>query len=173
MTPTRLRPAAAADAAPLTELSRRTFLATYAHRNTPADMDLYLAQSLTVAQWMEILSRPEHAVLLLEDEDGLAGYAEVRQGFTPSCVMTEAPIELSRLYVATERLGRGLGGLLLQGCIREALARGGTGLWLGVWQENTRAIAFYRRAGFAIVGTQIFPLGRDLQQDWVMLRPLP
>jgi len=81
MTPPRLRTAAAADAEPLSELSRQTFLATYAHRNTAADMELYLAQSLTVAQWRDILARPEHCVLLLEDEAGLAGSGVLRRSF--------------------------------------------------------------------------------------------
>ncbi|HKV76271.1 MAG TPA: GNAT family N-acetyltransferase [Gemmatimonadales bacterium] len=168
-----LRAAVPGDAAPLTELSRRTFLATYAVHNTAADMELYLAQSLTETQWRDVLERSERRVLLLEDGSALVGYAEVRQGFTPSSVQTEVPVELSRLYVSAERQGEGLGAVLMQGCIEEALARGGTGLWLGVWQKNGRAIAFYQRSGFTIVGSQIFPLGRDLQEDWVMLRPLP
>jgi ribosomal protein S18 acetylase RimI-like enzyme len=61
----------------------------------------------------------------------------------------------------------------MEACVDEAVRRGGTGLWLGVWQRNQRAIDFYRQAGFETVGSQIFPLGRDLQDDWVMLRPLP
>ncbi|HTO73406.1 MAG TPA: GNAT family N-acetyltransferase [Gemmatimonadales bacterium] len=167
-----LRVAEAGDAAPLTELSRRTFLATYAVHNTPADMELYLAQSLTEAQWRETLGRVGHRVLLLEDNRSLVGYAEIRQGFTPDSVKTKVPVELSRLYVAPERQGEGLGTVLMDGCVEEARSRGGTGLWLGVWQKNLRAIAFYRRSGFEIVGAQIFPLGQDLQEDWVMLRPL-
>ncbi len=50
--------------------------------------------------------------------------------------------------------------------------KGGTGLWLGVWQKNERAIGFYRRWKFETVGTQFFPMGPDLQEDWVMLREL-
>lgn len=169
----RLRAATLQDVELLTEFSRRTFLDTYADQNTPADLELYLAQSLSPTQWRDILLRPDHYVILLEDEDSLAGYAEIRQGFTPGCVATKVPVELSRLYVARERFGQGLGARLMEACVDEAVRRGGTGLWLGVWQRNQRAIDFYRRAGFEMVGSQIFPLGRDLQDDWVMLRPLP
>jgi ribosomal protein S18 acetylase RimI-like enzyme len=172
VTAPRLRTATTDDAEPLTDFSRRTFLDTYAQHNTPADMEIYLAQSLGTAQWREILSRPEHRVFLLEDDRGLAGYAELRQGFTPECVSTAVPVELCRLYVAKERFGQRLGTRLMEACVEEAVQRGGTGLWLGVWQKNERALEFYRRSGFSIVGTQFFPLGKDLQDDWVMLRAI-
>lgn len=173
MTTLELRTATIDDAEPLTAFSRQTFLDTYADQNTPADMELYLKQSLTTAQWRDILDRPEHQVFLLNDDQELAGYAEIRQGFTPGCVSTRVPVELSRLYVARQRFGQGLGVRLMQACVTAAAERGGTGLWLGVWQRNQRAIEFYRRSGFSIVGTQFFPLGKDLQHDWVMLRPIP
>ena len=45
-------------------------------------------------------------------------------------------------------------------------------LWLGVWQENPRAIAFYQRSGFNIVAEQTFMLGSDRQMDFVMARSI-
>ncbi len=172
MSSIRVRPGAPPDADALTELSRRTFIDTYANHNTPEDMALYLRQSLTVEQWREILSHPDHAVLLLEDEAGLAGYAELRSGFVPDCVTARAPIELSRLYILTERFGQGLGARLMESAVAEAGRRGASALWLGVWQKNERAIGFYRKSGFEIVGSQVFPLGKDLQADWIMMKTL-
>ncbi|MEO8031168.1 MAG: GNAT family N-acetyltransferase [Gemmatimonadota bacterium] len=168
----RVRPGAQTDAESLTELSRQTFIDTYAIHNTPEDMALYLRQSLTVEQWRDILSHPDHVVLLLEDGIGLAGYAELRTGFVPDCVTATAPIELSRLYILTDRFGQGLGARLMESAVAEAARRGRSALWLGVWQKNERAIGFYRKSGFKIVGNQVFPLGRDLQADWVMMKTL-
>lgn len=168
----RVRPATLADAEALTELSRSTFMDTYAVHNTPEDMALYLRQSLTVEQWKVILATPSHLVLLLEDEDGLAGYTEIRTGFTPASIVTPSPIELSRLYIRKDRFGRGLGAALMSAAVEQARRWGGTALWLGVWQKNERAVAFYRKSGFEVVGTQVFPLGKDLQDDWIMMRKL-
>jgi diamine N-acetyltransferase len=170
--PVSLRHAAPADLAALTELSRRTFIDTYASHNRPEHLDLYLRQSLTVGQWQAELATPGSVVLLAEVEGALAGYAEVRQGFVPGCVRTPVPVELARIYVAREHQGGGVGGALMAAALDEAAARGGTGLWLGVWQKNERAIAFYRRWRFETVGTQFFPMGPDLQEDWVMVREL-
>ena len=172
MTMPQVRPGLPADAESLTELSRSTFIDTYAVHNTPEDMALYLRQSLTVDQWRAILGDATHTVLLLEDAEGLAGYVELRQGFVPDCVKTEEPLELSRLYVRRNRFGKGLGALLMCAAIEVAQTRGATGVWLGVWQKNERAIAFYKKSGFLVVGAQIFPLGKDLQEDWVMMKAL-
>lgn len=167
-----LRRAGANDVAALTELSRRTFIDTYAAHNRPEHLELYLRQSLTVEQWRAELSTPGSVVLLAETARGLAGYAEVRQGFVPDCVRTRVPVELARIYVARECQGGGVGAALMAAALDEATLKGGTGLWLGVWQKNERAIGFYRRWKFETVGTQFFPMGPDLQEDWVMLREL-
>jgi GNAT superfamily N-acetyltransferase len=168
----KVRPGLPTDADELTELSRSTFIETYAVHNTPEDMALYLRQSLTADQWRDTLRNPAYAVLLLEDDEGLAGYTEVRQGYVPDCVKTARPVELSRLYVRKNRLGKGLGALLMSAAVETARARSATGLWLGVWQKNERAIAFYKKSGFTVVGAQVFPLGKDLQDDWVMMKAL-
>ena len=168
----QVRPGVAADAEALTELSRTTFLETYAVHNTPEDMALYLRQSLTVGQWADILANPDHLVLVLEDGNGLAGYAELRQGFVPDSVKTAVPIELSRFYLRKDRFGQGLGTVLMNAVVGAAQARASSAIWLGVWQKNERAVAFYRKSGFEVVGTQVFPLGKDLQDDWIMMKAL-
>jgi diamine N-acetyltransferase len=167
-----LRRAGADDVAALTELSRRTFIDTYASYNRPENLEDYLRQSLTVEQWRVELSTPGSIVLLAETDRGLAGYTEVRQGFVPDCVRTPTPVELARIYVAREFQGGGVGAALMTAALDEAMLKGGTALWLGVWQKNERAIAFYRRWKFETVGTQFFPMGPELQEDWVMLREL-
>jgi len=167
-----LRRAGASDVDALTELSRRTFIDTYAAHNRPEHLEDYLRQSLTVEQWRVELSAPGSVVLLAERAGGLAGYTEVRRGFVPDCVQSRVPVELARIYVAQEFQGSGVGAALMAAALVEARRQGGTGIWLGVWQKNERAIAFYRRWKFETVGTQFFPMGPDLQEDWVMLRDL-
>jgi ribosomal protein S18 acetylase RimI-like enzyme len=77
-------------------------------------------------------------------------------------------LELSRFYVDRPWHGRGVAQALMTATVREAARRGGETLWLGVWERNPRGIAFYRKCGFADVGTQTFVLGSDPQNDRVM-----
>jgi ribosomal protein S18 acetylase RimI-like enzyme len=82
-------------------------------------------------------------------------------------------IELVRLYVDQAWQGAGIGRALLSAAFDAARAMGGQALWLGVWERNERAIAFYRRHGFERVGEHTFTLGTDRQLDHVMVRRIP
>ena len=80
------------------------------------------------------------------------------------------PIEIVRFYARTRWIGRGVGRGLMEAVLREARARGHDRVWLGVWERNERAIAFYKKWGFIKVGSQPFQLGNDIQTDLVMAR---
>jgi ribosomal protein S18 acetylase RimI-like enzyme len=80
--------------------------------------------------------------------------------------------ELVRIYVDQALIGRGVGAVLMQASLDEARRMGCDAMWLGVWERNERAQAFYRRWGFEVAGTQPFQLGADPQTDLVMGREI-
>jgi diamine N-acetyltransferase len=167
-----IRRATVEDAAPLAELAARTFWDTFAEHNRPADMHAYMSEAFTVARLAAELADPRATFLLAEAGGGAAGYAKLYAGESPACVSGPRPVEIARLYVAREYLGRGLGPALMEACLDEA-RRGGYGtVFLGVWERNERAKAFYRKCGFAVVGKHEFILGEDRQTDLWMERAL-
>ena len=161
------------DAGLLAELGARTFSETFAADNSPADMAAYLASSFSEAQQAAELTDP-HATFHIAEADGVAvGYAMLRSGSVLDSVTDDEPIELVRLYVSREHLGGGVGAALMRVCVNEASRRGHRTLWLGVWEHNHRAQAFYRKWNFHEVGTHIFQLGEDAQTDILMERSIP
>jgi ribosomal protein S18 acetylase RimI-like enzyme len=76
--------------------------------------------------------------------------------------------ELHRIYVSSEWQGRGVAQSLMQNALDTAASAGSDLLWLGVWEHNRKAIAFYRKFGFEILGDQPFMLGEDRQRDLIM-----
>ena len=165
-----IRRGKAEDAGLLAELGARTFSETFAEDNTPENMAAYLALAFSPEQQAAELADP-HAVFQIAENNGVAiGYAMIRSGDVPPEVTGEKPIELVRLYVARESLGGGVGAALMQACIAEAKQRGYKTLWLGVWEHNDRAQAFYRKWNFHEVGTHVFQLGDDPQTDILMQR---
>jgi ribosomal protein S18 acetylase RimI-like enzyme len=161
-----------ADAELLTELGARTFSETFAADNTVANMTAYLASAFNPIQQANELSDPDSCFKIAEI-DGLAvGYALLHAGTAPSTITGHRPIELVRLYVSISSIGSGVGSALMQECLNEAASQGYTTLWLGVWENNHRAQAFYRKWKFVEVGTHIFELGDDAQTDLLMQRPL-
>lgn len=160
------------DAALLSEVGARTFSDTFAADNTPEDLASYLATNFNVTQQTAELEDPASTFLIAEVDGHAAGYAMLHDGEPEQDVAGANPIELVRLYVSREWLGRGIGEQLMRACIDEARQAGHETLWLGVWERNARAQAFYRKWNFRTVGEHMFQLGADLQRDLVMERAL-
>ena len=167
-----IRRATRADAAPLAELAARTFADTYAAHNDPDDMAAHLTAKYGEAKQAEELAHPAATYLLAELDGRLVGFAYLVAERSPGGIPMEAPVELVRFYVVRDWHGRGVAQRLMDACVAEARRRGGRTLWLAVWQENPRAIAFYRKAGFRIVGMTSFRLGSQVQDDHVMVMAL-
>jgi diamine N-acetyltransferase len=168
-----VRRATAGDAARLAAFGARAFHDTFAADNRPEDMAAYLAASFSAERQGAELTDPETIVLLAEREGVVAGYAQLRFGAAPAGPVEaslDAPVELTRFYVGAEWIGRGVAGPLMRHALDAARRGGGRTLWLGVWERNARAIAFYRKWGFADAGSQKFALGDDVQTDRVMVR---
>jgi ribosomal protein S18 acetylase RimI-like enzyme len=156
------------DAAVLADLARTTFYDAFAASNDASDMALHLKRAYGVTQQSAELQDPEMTTLLVE-QDGIAiAYAQVRNDHVPECVTGPAPAELWRFYVRRDWHGRGVAQALMERVKAEARARGAQTLWLGVWEHNDRARAFYAKTGFTDVGEHVFLFGTDPQTDRVM-----
>ena len=168
-----IRRATSEDAAALAEFGARTFYETFAADNTPEDMTRHLASAWSPSLQRAEIDDPQLDTLLAIDVGGsFAGFAQLQAERAPACVATCKPVELKRFYVDKPWQGRGVARELMAAVEREARARGARELWLGVWERNERAQAFYRRCGFRAVGTQIFIVGGDPQTDKVMLKEI-
>lgn len=158
------------DAAPLARVAERTFRDTFGAVNTAADMDLHCRTNYSEAIQDAEISAPGISTWLSVDGDRLVGFAQLRRGAAPKCVQARSPGEIQRLYVVAEWHGKGVAHELMEVCIDDLKGRGADVAWLGVWERNPRAIAFYRKFGFVEVGEHVFPLGRDPQRDILMVR---
>jgi diamine N-acetyltransferase len=167
-----VRQATVEDAALLAELGARTFAETFAADNSPEDMTAYLASSFGLAQQAAELANPQSLVVIAEIDGVAAGYAKLHNGPPPQSVTGKKPVELVRLYVSREWLGRGVGAALMQMCIGESMQLDYRTIWLGVWEHNSRARAFYQKWNFREVGEHIFQLGDDSQRDILMERSI-
>lgn len=160
------------DAKMLADLGARTFHETFAADNSPEDMATYLAAAFNLEQQTAELVEDDSTFLIAEVDGLAAGYAKLHAGQPPDGISGTKPIELVRLYVEKKWLGRGVGEVLMRTCLDEALRAGFDTIWLGVWERNSRAQAFYRKWDFRAVGEHVFQLGADPQTDILMERQL-
>jgi GNAT superfamily N-acetyltransferase len=171
-----IRHGSRADNVLLAEMGRVTFYDSFAEQNTPENMAAYLAASFSPEIQAAELDNPGSLFLIAEVNNTPAGYARLHTApagqLLPAGVTGTHPVELVRIYARKEWIGKGIGAALMKACLEEAAARGHDVIWLGVWEHNPRAIHFYQKWGFRVVGSQIFQLGDDPQHDLVMQRSL-
>jgi diamine N-acetyltransferase len=169
----RMRIADARDAALVADLSRRTFYEAFAQHNTEENMRLYMEEQFTREMQMAEVQAPGRIFILAYAGEELAGYASMRvSAEKPKGLEREKAIEIVQVYSEQRMIGKGVGPALMQACLDQARDLGYQWVWLGVWEHNHRAQAFYAKWGFERFGEHIFIVGLDAQTDWWMRKKL-
>ncbi len=168
----QIRAAIPADAPALSALAARTFRETFASNYAPEVLDAYLASAYALPKIAWELADPAYTCFVAEWDGSLAGYALLHDGAVERCVTGPAPIELERIYVLRSALGAGLGQALLERCFSKAVELNKRTMWLGVWEHNPKAQAFYRRNGFVEVGDHLFRVGSVEDRDLIFEKRL-
>ena len=167
-----LRRATHRDAGRIADIGYRTFKASFWADNRPEDMEQYLSLNFSKARIEAQLADPDSIFFLACENGKEVGYVMLRSGETPDSVPGTKPVELVRIYIEESIIGKGYGSAIMQSCLEAAQSDGHRTIWLGVWEKNLRAIRFYEKWGFEKVGTQKFVLGSDVQNDYIMARPI-
>ena len=169
-----LRPATHNDAESLTDLSFKSFWDAFAGhpKNAPHDLDAYMRDAFNVGQMRRELADPRSVFTIAEIAGAVAGYSKLIIDHTEPGITAIRPVELNRLYSHQAFLGKGVGQTLMNDCFARAKDHGHDVMWLGVWEFNPRAQAFYKKNGFRFVGKHVFQLGTDPQTDLLMQKEL-
>ncbi|AWB85554.1 GNAT family N-acetyltransferase [Mycetocola zhujimingii] len=172
-----VRRAQPTDAAGLGELAAATFPLACPPGSAPEAIAEYIAGNLTAQSFDRYLDDSNRVILLAEDAGELIGYmmligGEPTDADVAAAVMIRPTIELSKAYALPGAHGRGVAVALMAATLDAARERGAAGIWLGVNQLNARALRFYEKSGFAIVGEKKFSLGPEVHNDFVMERTL-
>jgi ribosomal protein S18 acetylase RimI-like enzyme len=161
--------ATASDAPALSRLSAALFPLGCPADTTPEDLAEYINKELTPERFRAMIEDDSIVILVVRVTGKLAGYALIAHADAPSHIRSLARLELRKFYIDTAYHVRGVAGALMKEVL--AIAADGTQspIWLTVFSGNDRAISFYKRWGFEIAGTQIFTVGADGQEDYLML----
>jgi len=164
-----IRRGSVADAAELAAFAAKCFEETYSADNNPDDLRAHLDNSYGLAQQTAELADPLVLTILARSNGELVAYAQVRRNTPPLCVTHAAPVELHRFYVDQRAHGSGLASDLMEAVLQAARELQGRHIWLGVWERNPRAIAFYKKEKFVDVGSTFCMVGPDKQSDRVLV----
>ncbi|WP_281648810.1 GNAT family N-acetyltransferase [Parendozoicomonas sp. Alg238-R29] len=163
-----IRPVALSEIETLCRIASETFRHTYAAYNTPENMRDYVATYFNAEKIKKELSHPEMHYFFAVRGEEIIGYIKLNEGSTQTESKFPNTMEIERIYVLPEEHGKGYGATLLSKAIEVTKKKNFPQIWLGVWDKNTKAIAFYEKMGFYKDGIHLFVLGDELQRDYLM-----
>ena len=152
----------------LQELGRQAFTETFAPYNTQEDLQDYLNEGFNELKLLRELNNPDSAFFFAVAEGKNVGYLKINTGLAQTELKVADSLEIERIYVLREFFHLKAGQVLLDKAKKIALEKGMKRIWLGVWEENFRALAFYRKNGFVEFDKHIFRMGKDEQTDLMM-----
>lgn len=161
-----------ADLEALREMSIETFTDTFGADNTEEDLTTYLERAYHPEKLILELKNPESFFYFIYWENYLAGYLKLNTGTAQTEEMPLQALEVERIYVRSAFKRRGLGRQLIDFAIEQAQTMNKDSIWLGVWEHNYNALAFYQSLGFEKTGAHSFFMGEDEQTDYVMTKRL-
>ena len=166
-----IRRASVEDATTLSALAAHTFTETFGHLYPPQDLADFLREAYSVERQRTILSHPDYAVWLLEDDGIAVGHAAAGPCGLPHPDVAPGDGELKRLYLLRSHQAGGHGGRIMDAVMDWLLRDGPRTLWIGVWSGNPGAQRFYTRRGFDKVGEYLFPVGATQDLEFILRRP--
>lgn len=168
-----IQPASPLDLAALQAIGRKTFVETFAESNSEENLAAYLEEGFSEDKLVAELRNENSQFYFAFETDKVIGYLKVNFGDAQSEKQDPNALEIERIYVLQQYHGKQVGALLYEQALAIAKERKAPYMWLGVWEENPRAIRFYQKQGFVEFGEHIFQLGDDAQRDVLMKKSLP
>jgi ribosomal protein S18 acetylase RimI-like enzyme len=172
MTSIVLKKASAGDLETLQQIGKKTFYETFAKHNSEEEMQKYLSESFASEKLLKELNTPDSQFFIVWEEENPVGYLKINLGASQTELQDQASMEIERIYVKSSHHGKKVGQLLYDKALEIALQQQKKYIWLGVWEENKRAVSFYSKNGFTQFDKHIFRLGDEEQTDLMMKKVL-
>lgn len=158
--------------ATIQKLGRETFYETFAQHNSEEEMQNYLDKSFASEKLTAELNNPDSQFFIAWEEDLPIGYLKLNSGKAQTELQDDTSLEIERIYVKSSHHGKKVGQILYDKALEIAQQEKKKYIWLGVWDENLRAVNFYKKNGFVEFDKHIFRLGNDEQTDLMMKKTL-
>jgi ribosomal protein S18 acetylase RimI-like enzyme len=168
-----IRKATVSDLDSIQKISIQTFTETFAAVNTPENIANYIKNSLNTEQLTAELNNLSSQFYIAYSNDEVVGYLKINFGDAQTESINKNTLEVQRIYVLQNFHGKNIGQPLLNEVKKIAKSTGVDSIWLGVWEENHRALRFYTKNGFVVFDKHVFMMGNDEQTDLLMRFQIP
>ena len=152
----------------LLEISKNTFITFFIEYNTADNLNDYVSKAFTPDKILSEIKNPDSVFYFAKHNNQIIGYLKVNFAAAQTELKDATSIEIERIYVIEEFIGKKVGQFLFNKALEMAKNWELKYIWLGVWEHNVRAIRFYEKLNFVKFDTHIFKIGNDEQTDYLM-----
>ncbi|WP_195806632.1 GNAT family N-acetyltransferase [Winogradskyella helgolandensis] len=142
----------------IAEIGKIAFLESHGNSASAEDINSFISKTYNkeaISKEFEDVKTQYHMIYF---NDKVAGFSKIELS-TSNKDITELDItKLDRIYLLKEYYGQNLGSELFDFNIHLSKKQNQKGIWLAVWVDNQRAISFYTKIGFQIVGKYNFKI---------------
>ncbi|MDF2613047.1 MAG: acetyltransferase [Clostridia bacterium] len=156
----------------LQDIAYHTYDETFSPLNKAATMAAYLEDAFNLEKLKQELHNQHSMFYFLYRDKVLTGYMKLNDFGAQTDIYDPEALEIERIYLLKEYQGEGLGQVLMDEAIEKARQMDKHYVWLGVWEKNTKGIAFYKKNGFNVFTTHTFIMGDEKQKDFIMRKNL-
>lgn len=152
----------------LQKIGKQTFNETFSDQNTAENMSKYLDEKFSIKKLTTELNDENATFYFATIDTNIIGYLKLNSGKSQTEIKDDKGLEIERIYVTKEYQGKKVGQILCNKALEIAKLKKSDYVWLGVWEENIKAINFYKKNGFVTFDKHIFKLGAEQQTDLMM-----
>ena len=156
----------------LKEISIKTFCETFEKDNSPEDNKKYIEANFNDLQLLKEINTKGSTFFIAFLNDKPVAYLKINIGEAQTEKQGNDSLEIQRIYVLSECKGNRIGSQLMKLAEEEAIKANLKRIWLGVWEHNDAAIAFYSKKGYRRFSQHVFMYGNDPQTDYLMEKML-
>ena len=156
----------------LQQISRQTFLETFGSQNNAKNMSEFLDEAYKIEKLEKEINNPNSTFFFLKVKNQIAGYLKVNEKDAQTEKIVPNALEIERIYLKQSFQHQGLGLVLIKLAEEIAKKKNKNNMWLGVWEKNYQAQAFYKKDGFVRISQHTFVVGEDPQTDFILVKRL-
>lgn len=156
----------------LREIAIETYRDTFSDTNSEALMQSYFKEALSLEKLLVEFNEPHSYFYFIYSDQQVAGFLKINELGAQTDISDDDSLEIERFYIRKAFFRRGLGNTLMKFACDLAIQSGKTYVWLGVWENNFRALHFYQHNGFVEIGKHPFDMAGDIQTDLVLKKIL-
>jgi ribosomal protein S18 acetylase RimI-like enzyme len=152
----RIRRGVAGDEEAICCIGRESFSSAFGQLYPPDVLDRYLDDKYSASKIASSLSKSGNFYFVAEVDHEIFGFIKLKRSSHHRLIHRDCQIQIQKIYVLPKFTNSGLGSSLMRSAEAEIGETPSVSAWLMVYEGNRRALCFYERFGYRVIGRDTY-----------------